>query len=273
MNRKVQIITTVATCVMALAAVWGLKISLDAQSISREAQTASDNANAIANLALNASEESNVIAGKALSASEKSNQIAEKSLYLSQRAAMPLITAYYNTAITQNKQTETIIVSNDGGKIGDIQATAYFMVEVGYADKRISFPIVGYYINQNSTLARQGILLNLTRTGNSSDYSAIRAAFYKAAEKENYKLWMTETRILKVIYTAATTEPDNIKKPIEQYFRVYSGIFPDELTKEAGVGLIDAIDKSQKLANANGLNLYVWDQDGSQLWSWVKSIY
>ncbi|MBM4446661.1 MAG: hypothetical protein FJ023_04820 [Chloroflexi bacterium] len=166
-----------------------------------------------------------------------------------------------------------MIVKNDLGKISQSYADAHFLMSVQIAGETVRIPIVGYFLNPNPTLAKEGLLYTFSYDKNYAKFLNILSDFKEAAKKDGYEPSIWPERMLYIRYSAAALGAEDVQNQFEKYFLVYKNAYPTPLPKEDAEKVLDSVRQSRNLAENEGLNLYIWELNGAELWSWFKTAF
>jgi len=252
-SNRLQLIYIIATCVLALAAIGSWKVGCEALDRSDSATTTAQNA---------------------VTAAQKANTIAEKAYNMTLQTNLPLITTYLSEINKfSDDWTETMIVTDDLGKIGTSEAYAYFLMQVEIAGKTVQIPIDGYFSNSNPTFAKEGLLYTFSYKGNYLKYLKIYGDFKEAARNDGYTPSISEQRMLYIRYSAAALGDEDTQNRFEKFFRVYETIYPLPISNEDGFKILNAIIQSRNLAENESLDLYIGELNGVDLWNWFKNAF
>ena len=274
MGNNESVISKITLAITAITAVIVMVVSIRTCQIAEQTSQIAEQTNQIAEQTSQIAEQTNRLAEQTNQIAEQSNEIAEQATQIAERSYealyrsnLPVISAvsetYYNEG--RHLSTEKIIAYNGGGPLTEFRGYAYAIMEIEFADKGIEthIPLRGYFVRDEYSGNSQGWLLTTFTENNYSYYRSIRYYFREAALEDGYEPSIRLIFILWVHYYDYTGERSS------EYFKVGSR-GSSALEESDTRGILDSADRSENLAESKGLELYIWELNGQELWDWYK---
>lgn len=196
---------------------------------------------------------------------QTASQIAEKSYEIAYQTNLPIICAITTRHYDEEEgvYTEKITVNNDGFPLKEFGGYAHAIMEIGLAGNETYIPLGGYFDLPDYTGSGKGLLATIHEENNLSLYYSIRDEFVQEALKDGCQPGVWLWKILWVTYR------DYAGQRWEQYFYV-STVGSMEISEGHAREILDSADRNRQLAANKGLEFYIWQPKGAELWEWYK---
>ena len=207
-----------------------------------------------------------IISAISLYTALEANRIAKES-------SLPMVTAISNLVYDEegSLSIEKISVTNGGQPLKNFRCVPYAIMEIRPSFSTYAEPtclnLIGYFnlFREEYTGNNQGLLYTVFVENSFSKYMSVENKLLEAAKKDGYQsVWLTLTIVLSIDYS------DQFGQHWDEYLlATRKGSY--EMDKNKASSMLSSAFENQFLAESSGLNLYIDELDGAELWNWYKA--
>jgi len=148
--------------------------------------------------------------------------------------------------------------------VDEFDCFVHVIIEIKYADIETNIPLYGYYQPGTYTGNGQGLLAIIEgMEGNYSTFQSISDEFSKAAAGDGYNLTVWCCSYIFVSYKDFFSE-----QQLKYYYVGPIGSY--ELEETYAEPILESADSTGRLAEGDGLSLFIWELEGQDLWDWYS---